>query len=175
MAEITKELLDNQTILLLIPSKSFNKVEVDTAKKLSKGKVCYITLGKTYQSFHEIFQKKKIKQENFVFIDAITQSIKGKQKEVSNCFFVSNPGALTELSLVITKFLKYEFDYIVLDSLPNLCIYRDDKTIEKFILNLINKIKESKTKLVIYSTDIKDQDGVIKQTSLFVDKVVKTK
>jgi|TARA_B100001971_G_C18163931_1_gene523051 hypothetical protein len=57
--DITKELSENQTVLLLMPSTEYNDVIVNMAKPLSAKSVCYVTLNKTYDSLKELFQKKK--------------------------------------------------------------------------------------------------------------------
>jgi KaiC/GvpD/RAD55 family RecA-like ATPase len=169
--DIKKELDENKTALLLMPSTEYNSDIIDIVKQLSEKKVCYITLNKTFDSLMEIFKKKGVNTENLVFIDAISKTIK-KTTEVDNCFFVSSPGALTELSLVISKFLKQEFDYLIFDSLTNLMIYEKKAPVAKFLSSLINKISATETKSVFYAISVKEQDELIKQCSMFVDRVI---
>tara|TARA_Y100000310_G_C20659102_1_gene803644 strand:+ start:434 stop:967 length:534 start_codon:yes stop_codon:yes gene_type:complete len=168
---IKKELTENKTTLLLMPSTEYNKDIIEVVKQISNKKVCYITLNKTYDSLVEIFKKKGVNTNNLVFIDAISKTIK-KITEVDNCFFVSSPGALTELSLVISKFLKQGFDYLIFDSLTNLMIYEKKAPVAKFLSSLINKISATKTKAVFYALSVKEQDELIKECSMFVDRVI---
>ena len=114
----------------------------------------------------------EINIKNIVFIDAISKSIKQNPVESDNTYFVSSPGALTELSLVITKFLKHNFDYIIFDSINHLSTYRDKKTVETFVSSIVNKIKGSKTKTVFYAIETKENEDWVKKCSMFVDNTV---
>jgi len=173
--DIKKELSSNQTVLLIMPSVEYNDVIVDTMKQLSGKSVCYITLNKTFDSLKETFKKNKVNTENLVFIDAITRTIKTSPEQTAGCYFCSSPGALTEISLTLTKIIRHGFEYLIFDSLTNLLIYQKRAPVAKFVSSLVNKIKESKTKAVFYALSMKEQEALIQETSMFVDKVVKTK
>lgn len=170
--DIKKELSSNQTILLLMPSLEYNNLVVDIAKQLSSGSVCYVTLNKTYISIKENLEKRKVTTKNIIFIDAISKTIKKTPKQTDTCYFVSSPGSLTELSLSISKFLKHNFEYLIFDSLSSLLVYQSKAPISRFVSSIVNKIKEGKTKAVFYALGEKNQSPFIKETSMFVDKVV---
>ncbi len=170
--DIEKELSSNQTILLMIPGASYNEILVDIAKKLSNKNVCYVTINKTYESLKETFEKNKINLKNIVFIDAISKSIKKAPEQGNQVYYVSSPGALTELSLVISKFLKHDFDYIIFDSLTNLSIYNKMTFCAKFLSSLVNKIKKGKTQAVFYGLQGKEGTQLAQHASTFVDKVL---
>ena len=170
--DIKNELTSNQTILLLMPSTEYNNVVLETVKQLSEGSVCYVTLNKTYNSLKELFKKNKINIENLVFIDAISNTISKKPSQEKGCYYVSSPGALTELSLAINKFLKHNFDYLIFDSLTSLLVYQKKVPVSKCISSLVNKIKATKTKAVFYALSAKEQEELIRESGMFVDKVV---
>ncbi|MFH2027579.1 MAG: hypothetical protein ABIJ08_00435 [Nanoarchaeota archaeon] len=173
--DIVSELKNNQTILVLMPSVQYNDVIVDMAKNLSENSVCYVTLNKTYDSLKELFTKSKVDVENIVFIDAISKSVKKTPDQADGCYYVSSPGALTEISLVISKFLRHEFEYMVFDSLTNLMIYAQKAPVAKFISSLINKIRGTKTKAVFYALGMEAHNELIKECEMFVDKVIQIK
>ena len=79
---------------------------------------------------------------------------------------------MTELSLTISKFIKHDFDYLIFDSLTNLLVYESKAPVAKFVASLVNKIKESKTKAVFYALSIKEQEALIKESGMFVDKII---
>jgi hypothetical protein len=170
--DLIKELKENKTILLLVSPTKYNDSVVAITKKLSKQSLCYVTLNKTYQSLDETFNKKKINCENIVYVDGISKTIKKTPQQVKNSYFVSNPGSLTELSLVISKFLKHNFSYLVFDSLNSLIVYEKKAPVSKFVSSLVNKIRTSKTKAVFLALE-GYEDKIIKETSMFVDKVIK--
>lgn len=170
--KINKELGKDQTMLLIMPGAEYNQVIADVMKQLSGKRICYITLNKTYDSLKDAFDKKKINTKNLVFIDAISKTIKKVPEKTKDCYFCSSPGALTEISLVITQFLQYEFDYIVFDSLTNLMIYQKKAPVSRFVSGLINKIKSTQSKAIFYTLNMKEQDDLIREAEMFVDKVV---
>jgi KaiC/GvpD/RAD55 family RecA-like ATPase len=173
VGSIKKELVGNQIVLVMIPSASYNDKIIKLMKSLSSGSVCYVTFNKTSDSLTEMFKKKKIKTDNILFIDAITKTIKKVPDKNANSYFCSSPAALTEISLAISKVLKHNFDVIIIDSLTNLLIYQKKNPVSKFVTSLINKIKTTDTKALLYALDVKDQENLIKETSTMIDKIVK--
>jgi poly-D-alanine transfer protein DltD len=173
--DVEKILKNKRTVLMLMPSGDYNKNIISTIKSLSKKNVCYVTLNKTYASLTELFSKNKVNLDNVVFIDAISATIKKVPSQTHGCYYVSSPSALTELSLVISKFLKHNFDYLIFDSLSNLTIYTKKAPVAKFLSNLVNKIDQSTTNAVFYALNTNEQKELIEECSMFVDEVVKTK
>jgi hypothetical protein len=51
-------------------------------------------------------------------------------------------------------------------------IYQKTSLVKKWISSIINKIKESDTKAIFYTLNLDEQKDLIKETSMFVDKVV---
>ncbi|MBD3309624.1 hypothetical protein GF351_00205 [Candidatus Woesearchaeota archaeon] len=170
--DITKELEENQAILLLVDGSDYNKTITDIAKSLAEKQLCYVTLNKTFKSLKEIFSKKKVKVENVVFVDAISKTIKKTPDQEKGCYYVSSPAAMTETALMISKFLKHKFDYLVFDSLTNLLVYEKKAPVARFVSSLVNKIKSSKTKAVFIAVKIESQSALIEEASMFVDKVI---
>jgi archaellum biogenesis ATPase FlaH len=170
--DIKKELSDNQTILLIMSSTDYNDEIVSVMKKLNGKNIAYITLNKTFDSLKELFKKNKIKTENIVFVDAISKTIKSVTDQSEGVYYVSSPGALTELALVASKFIRHNFDYLIFDSLTNLLVYESKAPVAKFVSSLVNKIKESKTKAIFYALSVKEQEALIKESGMFVDKVI---
>jgi len=167
-----KELSSNQNILLLVSSLDYNNEIINTVKGLSKSSICYVTLNKTHSALKETFKKNKINTKNIIFIDAISKTIKKTPKQAENCYFVSSPAALTELSIAINKFLDYGFEYLIFDSLNSLLVYQKKSPITRCISSIVNKIKGSKTKAIFYAMSSDKEKDLIKETSMFVDKVI---
>jgi len=169
---IKKELSENQTILLIMSSIDYNKELVDVVKTLAGKNIVYVTLNKTHDALLELFKKNKVNVSNIVFVDAISKTIKNAPEQSEGVYYLSSPGALTELSLTISKFIKHDFDYLIFDSLTNLLVYESKAPVAKFVASLVNKIKESKTKAVFYALSIKEQEALIKESGMFVDKII---
>lgn len=169
---IKSELESNQIILLLMPSAGYSKSAIQILRRLSKDSVCYVTLSKTHEALKEVFRKNKINTKNIVFIDCISKTIKKTPSQTEGCYFIESPAALTELSICITKLLEHNFSYIIFDSLNNFLIYEKKVPVARFVSVIVNKIRETKTKALFYTLSITDQEELIKESGMFVDKVI---
>jgi hypothetical protein len=173
MADIIKELSEKQTVLLVIPSKKYDVVLKQTAKKLaSKGSVAYVTLNKTFEALTTEFKKAKVNTENIVFIDAISKTLLSKPPQTDHAYYLNSPGALTEMSLVISKFIKHEFDFIIFDSITNLMTYNKGPVVHKFVSGLARKAENTKTKFVFLALDLPDHKSMVQQCSTYVNGTV---
>jgi hypothetical protein len=173
MADIVKELSGKQTVLLVIPSKKYNPTIISTTKKLAKNKsVAYVTLNKTFEALTTEFKKAKVNIENVVFIDAISKTLLSKPPQTDHAYYLNSPGALTEMSLVISKFVKHEFDYIIFDSITNLMTYQKQPVVHKFVSSLARKAEGKKTKFVFLALDLPDHKSLVQQCSMYVDGTV---
>ncbi len=169
---LLQDTFQTQSTLLMIPSIKYNEGIASIPKQLQDKNICYITLNKTYNALVELFEKEEIGLNRIVFIDAITKSI-GKVEHKENCYFVSSPQALTELSIVINEFLSYHFDYVIMDSLTTLLIYqKSEEPVLKFLSNIVNKIKDSGAKGIFYAVNIDEHQLLIQQASMILDEVM---
>ena len=167
------DLFNTQSTLILIPSERYNEIIATVPQLISGSKICYITLNKTYNALVDLFENEPtIDLDNFIFIDGITKSI-GKVENRNNCYFVSSPQALTELSIVVSEFLKYQFDYIIIDSLTTLLIYqKSEQPVVKFLSNIVHKVKESGSRGIFYALNIEDHNLMIQESSMITDKLI---
>ena len=161
------------TLLVIVKPMKYAKVISATAKEISGKKVVYITINKTFPSLKELFESNGVDISGFVFIDAITKTIKNTPDFTDGCYFVSSPEALTEMAIAITKVLRHGFDYVVFDSLSNLLTYKDKNSVIRFFSSIIAKVKSNNAKGIFYVLDVGEQDIIIKETATFVDKVIK--
>jgi hypothetical protein len=171
--DLEVEFFKNQTTLMIIPSEIYNEVIFKVPRQLSGKKICYITLNKTYNALKEILEKEDEDiLNNMVFIDAITQLI-GKSENTDDCYFVSSPQALTELSIVIYEFMKYKFDYIIFDSLTTLLIYQKaEEPVIKFVYNIANKIKTIGSKGIFYALKTDEHKLLTQEVSMVIDNTL---
>jgi len=171
---ITEEIVEYQSTLINIPHGKYNDIVSLIPKQLSGKRICYITLNKTYESLIEIFENENVDMNSIVFIDAITKSV-NKVENTNNCYFISSPQALTELSIAIDAFLTLNFDYIILDSITTLLIYQKaEEPVIRFLTNIVNKIKKYNCKGIFYILDIKEHSLLIEESSMLMDKIIDT-
>ena len=167
-----KILSESQIVLLMIPSSEYNELVVQNARQLSMKTVCYVTLNKTFDSMKEIFKEKKISTENFVFVDAISKTIRRMPDQTDGCYFVSAPNSLTELEIAIIKLQRHGFEYLVFDSLSTMLVYQKNTPVTKFVSALANNARKNGTKAIFYMVKSSDQADISDQVGAFVDKVI---
>lgn len=170
--EVGKELLSKHKIILVVASGDYYNDLLNTVKQLSDSSICYITLNKTRDALIEDFKNNNIDMTNMIVIDAISKTMKTDQKAEEKCFFVSSPGALTELSIAIKKFLDYGFEYMIFDSLNSLLIYRKVPIVKRWISSIMENIKASKSRAIFYTLNLKEQEELIKEAGLFADETL---
>jgi hypothetical protein len=169
--DIINQFHTNKVILLLTPSIDYIDVSTNVIRSLSKYKVGYVTLNKTCESLQETFRNKKIKQDNIIFIDAISQTLK-QPKKIDRCHFVNSPGQLKAIGSAMVKLMNHKFDYLIFDSLTNLSVYKRKDAIAKFIKVMANKAKASNTKLLFYGVGKREDDIILKHTCTVVDEII---
>ena len=162
-------------MLLIVPGDEYNKTIIKSVKKISGKKVAYVTLNKTAPSLIERFKDKKIDIGDFVFVDVISRTIQETPKSKKQIEYIDSPSALTDIALSISKYIKHKFDYVVIDAMTNIRAYHSEDTCIKFISSIINKIRGTDTGLILFSLDVKAQESLIEQASMYVDDVVHIK
>ena len=172
MMEIEKEFLSGQKNILVVSTGDYHGDILNSVKRLQGKSICYVTLSKTYKALQEDFEKNGIDTKDMIIVDAISKTIKPDQRIEKNSYFVSSPGALTELAIAIRKFLDYGFDYLIFDSLNSLLVYRDAPIVKRWISSMMGNVKESESKAVFYILNLKDQQDLIKEVGMFADKVI---
>ncbi len=169
---IQKELKTNKIVLVLVPSIDYTNVVRDTAKELSKHKMGYITLNKTYAALKEDFNKAKVNVDNITFIDAISKTIKNVPDHANGVYFLSAPNSLTEMSIQVSSLVEEKIDCVVFDSLTNLLIYQQKAPVAKFLSTIINKLRDGNVCGVFFCLDVREHEELIQEASMFVDKVI---
>lgn len=177
-SDLKKSIKKGKIIVLVIPNEEYTKKILDIAKHFSTTHkaTCYVSLNKLFNSLNTSLKEAKIKQDRFLFIDAITKSANPNAKAADNCLFVSSSSALTEMSISIGKCLGTgKFDGFLFDSLSTLLIYNKGETVCKFVHDLINKIKKSGTTAVFTALEGDTKSALLKDISMFVDEIVHLK
>ena len=170
--DILKALDESQSVLLLVSGRDYSEAVLETARQLSGGKVCYVTLNKTFKALDESLARSGVDTSAFFFIDAILPTLTGETPKDERCAFVTSPASLTELAIAISSALGKGYGYLVFDSLTNLLVYEGKAPVAKFLSGLVNKIRRSKTKAVFLALAIDQHSELIEEASMFVDRVI---
>lgn len=171
---VKKAIEENDIVLLLLPNDKYSEKVNDVADVTSKldGTICYISTNKPYTTLLKNFEKQNINTNNFHFIDCVTKSASGVEAG-GKVVYVSSPKALTELNIAIKKALeKCKPKIAIFDSLSTLLIYEDASVVTRFVHSMISTFRSFKSKsfLIALKDDMKTE--LVKDLSMFVDKVV---
>ena len=172
MINVKEEIKKNQITIIVIPSEKYLEITLFLSRISAElGKTLYVNINKPYSSLVESLKENKIPIDKFYFIDAITKTVR---PEKNGCVeFVSGPTALTEMSLAIFGSIEREDFYCMLfDSLSTLLIYEDSLTVTKFVHNLISRFRSVKTKAVFTVLRAESSSELIKDLSMFADKII---
>jgi len=171
-----------EIVLILSDEKKYLETNLEILGILTgklKGKGIYVTINRPFDSLIELLKEKKINSKNLFFIDAITLTISGQAKEVSNCLFINSPNSLTELGIALGEAFKAmktkEERFIFFDSLSTLLVYNHSKSVTKFAHFLTGKMREWKIKGVLISLQKNVDEKLIAQVSQFCDRVIEVK
>jgi len=132
-------------------------------------RICYVSLNKPYAVVSDSLKKQGIGLEKFFFIECTGKSGEGSGQVV----YVSSPKALTEMSITIGKVLEMgKIEALIFDSLSTLLVYADASTVVKFTNSLISMLRSKG--VAGFLTCLKGGIGsdIVKDISMFADKVV---
>ena len=175
MIDLEKEIQDNEITVILCNSdypEILNEIIKQTSENFEK--IGYVTLNKPYNTLIEIFKKNNVDLKKFGFVDAITKSVI-KPESIKNCVFISAPNALTEMSIVIKKVSESQHpDIFIFDSLSSLLVYEKGPTLIKFVHSLVEFLRVHKIKIIFIALKSDIDSALIKDLSMFADKMIKT-
>lgn len=163
-----------QILVLVVPEHNYTeKILAVVADMVGMGiNLCYISLNRPCSSLMSTFKKAGVNTDSIHFIDAITKTAVNTE-DTKQCSYVSSPGALTELSVKISKIVdKKEYDYIIFDSLSTLLVYESDSTIAKFVHFLMAKVRVASCNAIFTCLNQDAESILIKDINMFADKVI---
>ncbi|MCJ7572626.1 MAG: hypothetical protein MUO82_12270 [Candidatus Thermoplasmatota archaeon] len=167
------ELKNYESVLIVEDAKSLRVTVNNILKILQDKPVIYLNLTNIYNSLMSDLKKDGIKINNILFIDCITQIVGGNDSNQENVIFIKNPNDLTSIGIAISQFFESIPDekWLILYAFSILKIYNKEDTILRFIQSIFENASANNAKIVILSTQIKNEN-LIKKMALFFEKVV---
>lgn len=160
--------------VLIIPNEQYSVKMGEISGYFSNtfAATCYVSLNKLLNTLTKNLEDARVDTGKFLFIDGITKSASPKLEEQSNVIYVQSAAALTQLSLTINKALSTgKFDGLLFDSLSTLLVYNKSEVVVKFVRDLINKIKQKNVATVFTALEGDTDSALLKDISMYVDKV----
>jgi len=173
-SDIRKEISGKDILLFLIPNRNYSDgmKSITAASAKIFDKICYVSLNKPHETLMSIFKGCGINTGGIVFVDCVAAGAK-KPASVCKVFFVPSPNALTDLNIAINNVVKEERAKVILfDSLSTILVYQEPSIVIKFSHSIISSLRSAKVKGVF--TCLKEDIGneLVKDLSMFVDKIV---
>jgi len=167
------ELNNYESILIVEDVKSLRVTVNDILKTLQDKPIIYINLTNTYNSLVSNLKKDGLKINNILFIDCITRLTGDSASDQENVLFIKEPNDLTSLEIAISEFFESipGEKWLVLYAFSILKIYNKEDIVLRFIQSIFENASASNAKIVILSTQIKN-DSLIKKMAHFFEKVV---
>jgi len=171
-----KDLPEEYSLLVIVNSKKYERVVLafmDLFLNERKYFGTYITTNKPFRKILSEFLQRGIKADNLFFIDCVTKEALSKE---INGIKVFSSQDVTEINVLLDKAIKQKQkggEFIFLDSISTLLVYNDEKTVEKFIHALLERIYRWKTRGIFITVETEANKLVLENLSLFFDKVIR--
>ncbi|MHC1626035.1 MAG: DUF7504 family protein, partial [Methanoculleaceae archaeon] len=138
--------------------------------------VVVLTTSTPYSILKKDYEKAGIPTDGIYFIDTVTRYAMGSEPAgAANCYFVSNPGNLTEMGIAVTGTLKkIDGDQvsILLDSVNSMLIYISSKNLIKFIHFVVSKLRIMEFSGFFLVVEKGIDPSVLVQLESLVDEVI---
>ncbi len=177
MEKKLEDLPEKYVVLLVISQDRYDLLIANIVKNFTKKGFSgiFVTLNKGGENLIEMLEKNKVDCTNLFVVDAVSKngSIPKASKNIS---YVDSPQNLTELEAQIIDFAKKmqsEKSFLIIDSLSTLLVYNAEKTIEKFVHGLGEKMKELGFKS-IFTIRSKTRPEIMDVLIQFSDKVIRS-
>jgi hypothetical protein len=167
------ELKNYESVLIVEDVKSLRVTVNEILKTLQDNPIMYLNLTTPYNSLISNLKKDGLNVNNILFIDCITQLAGGNVNNQENVLFIKEPNDLTSLEIAISEFFESipSEKWLVFYGFNILKIYNKEDIILRFIKSIFENASASNAKLVILSTQVKN-DTLIKNMAHFFEKVV---
>ncbi|MFH1256480.1 MAG: hypothetical protein V1494_04250 [Candidatus Diapherotrites archaeon] len=168
---------EEYTLLVVVTPKSYEVTISSFMDYFLNGKKLfgtYITTNKPFRKIMEKFLREGIKAENLFFIDCVTREATDNSRASGVKVFSSQN--VTEMTVVLDKVVKSKKiggEFIFLDSVSTLLVYNDEKTVEKFVHAMLERIYFWRTKGVFITVETSSNKQTIENLSLFFDKTIR--
>ena len=135
----------------------------------------YITFNRPYKSLRLELESLGINYSRLFFLDTVTEVTGVKEERDKNCYFVSSPKNLNELSILLEQALNKvpkENRFVFIDSISTMLIYNDDDAVIKFIHALTGKMRLYDLTGIIFFLEKRTYQEMIDKITQFCDRTL---
>jgi len=172
-----EELPSKYVALFVIEQERQDLIVSNIVKAFVKKKMpgIFVTLNKSGFELVEMLEKNGIDCSSLFVVDAISKGA-GKPKKTAKISYAESPRDLTELQAQVGDFadiMPPGERFFVLDSLSTMLVYNAEKTVERFVHLLGEKLRASGFK-VIFTIIKETRPETMDVLAQFADTVIKT-
>jgi hypothetical protein len=167
------DITNYESVLIVEGAKSLRTTVNEILKTLQDRPIMYLNLTTTYNSLVSNSKKDGLNINNILFIDCITQLAGGNASDQENVLFIKEPNDLTSLGIAISQFFESipSEKWLVLYGFSILKIYNKEDIVLRFIQSIFENASANNAKIVILSTQVKNE-SLIKNMAQFFEKVI---
>jgi KaiC/GvpD/RAD55 family RecA-like ATPase len=135
----------------------------------------YITFNRPHKTLKLELESQGINYTRLFFIDTVTESTGIKVGREKDCYFVSSPKNLKELSILLEQALNKvpkESRFVFIDSISTMLIYNDNDAVIKFIHELTGKMRLYELTGIIFFLEKRTNQELVDKISQFCDRTI---
>lgn len=167
--------LETNDIVLVVLGKDTYRERLDeilAALSAAKTQTCYVLLNLPYASAKRRLAGCCKDASKFLFVDTLTSAV-GRSGDASDCLFVDDPHALTDLGLAMSQaFEEKDCDILLLDAVSTLLIYHPRNVVVMFSHNAITKLRMWRKKGIFLLVGEDAGSELMKDLVMFSDAVI---
>jgi len=167
------ELKNYESVLIVEDAESLRVTVNNILKILQDKPIIYLNLTNTYSSSMSNLKEEGIKTNNILFIDCITHLVGGNVSGKENVIFINDPNDLTSFGIAISQFFKSipGEKWFILYAFSILKIYNSEDIVLRFIQSIFENASLNNAKIIILSTQAKNEN-LIKKMAHFFERIV---
>ncbi len=172
MKKATSKAFCESATLLILPPEKHTEILKKILGAISGEKVCFVSLGRTYDAVLEDMRQAGISPQDSFVLDCVTSPFSQSDKPPEHVTFIPSPDALTDLNIAIIETLKNEnCGILVFDSLSTLLTYRDGPLVARFTDFVVGKVRELKARAIFTCLENDSKTQAISEITIHMDRV----
>ncbi|MBU0636364.1 hypothetical protein KKE06_05035 [Candidatus Micrarchaeota archaeon] len=170
------EIKKPNVVLVVIESDHYSAIQtglLDFLKKRSDNGV-FVSVNKALVNLFDSPQK-VLEDQKTVFVDLVSETAGTEKLSGENVHYLESPKNLLELTMQIEQALEKNpknQQFLILDSLSTLLLYNKPEPLEKFVHQLVGKIRGLQALGIFLMVRLKENQDTIRVISQFCDHTI---
>lgn len=174
MAQLTERFRANDVTIFLCPGEKHQTALESLAQESQRtySGAVIVSYRQPANVLNQSLARAKIDTAKFFFVDVMT-STTHKLEKSPNTMFISSPGDLTELGLMLSELLRSRaFPVMIFDNVSAMLVYQEHDAVVQFLHNLITKCRVANVRLAFIMSQEEGSIQLLKDLQMFMDDVI---